>query len=337
MRDAPNLEPRPLLSPGSSPGLLLPGALPRTDPSLRPSARQLLPRLAGRFITTATAELDHVREQGPPLFGPQRSRFADGQSTQAERPHADSNQSSYWKAKNEQTSSNLTLPPFSENQQEIRCARVGIKAYGTHTTGCRASIFEGNPLLETSDSPFIDLALHIDLVLTLIAKRRMEKDVCRIAIIGEQQQPSRFAVQSTDREESTDISRQQIHDGATPLVVPNRRHHASWLVDDPIARLLAQQPFSVQPDIVDTRVSAIAQIRDPTIHGHALFDQELLYIAARTEACAGQQLLKSNGTGRADAIDTMRRRGSRFLPYPRLRRYVGLRCTRFSRLSSMFR
>jgi hypothetical protein len=112
--------------------------------------------------------------------------------------------------------------------------------------------------------------------------------MCGIAVVGQQQQSRRFAVKPSDREEATNVSRQEVDDRSTPFVVADRRDHSAGLVDDPIARLLAEQAFTVQPDVVDARIGAVAEIRDATIHGHALFDHELLDVATRTEAGTGQ-------------------------------------------------
>jgi hypothetical protein len=229
-----------------------------------------------------------VSQQGPTLLGPEWPRFTDGQSTQTKRPHSDPHQSPHGKPEDEQTSPNLTLPAFDQHQRKTRSTRVRIESHGADAPGCGRSVFEANALLKPTDGTFVDLTLHADFVLTLVAMRRMQQGVRGITIVREQQQSRCLAVQPTDRKNPTDVSWQEIDDGSPAFVVANRRHHTAGFIEDPITRFLAEQPFAVESNIVDARIGPITQTRDTAIHGHALLDDELLDVTTGPETGCGQ-------------------------------------------------
>lgn len=118
-----------------------------------------------------------------------------------------------------------------------------------------------------------------------------------ITIVGEQHETGRFEIESADGKEPTHVSGQQVEDGTTPFVVADRRHDPARFVQNPIARLFAEQSFAVQANIVDFGVGAVAENGDATVHRHALFDHEPFDLATRSKAGAGQEFLKSNQTG----------------------------------------
>jgi hypothetical protein len=229
-----------------------------------------------------------VSQQGPSLLSPEWPGFTNGQSTQTKRPHSDPDQSPHGKPEDEQTSPNLTFPPFDQHQPKARSTRVRIESHGTDAPGRGSSVFEANALLKPTDCALVDLALHADLVLTLVAMRGMQQGVRGITIVCEQQQSRCLAVQSTDRKNPADVSWQKIDDGSPAFVVANRRHYAAGFIEDPITRFLAEQPFAIQSNIVDARIGPITQNRDTAIHGHALLDHELLDLTTGPETGGGQ-------------------------------------------------
>jgi hypothetical protein len=57
----------------------------------------------------------------------------------------------------------------------------------------------------------------------------------QLAVVGEQQQPFGVVVEAADRVEIPEIRRNHLQDGAAPLRIGARGHHARRLVDQHIA------------------------------------------------------------------------------------------------------
>jgi hypothetical protein len=123
----------------------------------------------------------------------------------------------------------------------------------------------------------------------------MQQRMSSIAVIRQQEQAGRLLVESADWKETPDILRKKMDDRLTPLVITHGRDHTARLVQEPVAGLVAKQSLAIESNIIDTRICPIAHACDATVHGHSFVDHELLDIASRTEACAGEQFLKSNG------------------------------------------
>jgi hypothetical protein len=74
-------------------------------------------------------------QQVPAFIGTKRSRLAHCETAEPKRAHPDTHQSANRKSEHEQTSTNLPLASFHQNEREIRVAGIGIETNIADLTG----------------------------------------------------------------------------------------------------------------------------------------------------------------------------------------------------------
>jgi hypothetical protein len=113
-----------------------------------------------------------------------------------------------------------------------------------------------------------------------------------VAVVREQQESAGFLVESSDGIDAFDASRQEVDHRFPTRLVTHGRDNTPRFVQDPVGRPFADQSLAVDSDLVYSRIGAVAELCDAPIDRDAFVDQELLGIAAGTEASGREEFLK---------------------------------------------
>lgn len=135
------------------------------------------------------------------------------------------------------------------------------------------------------------MAIEQRLVLLLDAESRMCHPESNVAVVRQEQQAGRVAIEAADRNDPLgDID--QVEDGATTPLVARRRDVAIGLVEQDVAPPLVLQRLPIDPDILALRVDLNAQLGDDlAVDGHPALTDQVFRLAARGDAVRCQDTL----------------------------------------------
>ena len=154
----------------------------------------------------------------------------------------------------------LPIPAFGDDQPHdpLRLAVPWIEYL--RMGGQRPPSIQRDPAAQPRQRIRIRHARHMRFVRPFHAVARMGQQGGKIAVVGQDEQALRVVVKPADGVDVLGHASEQVHDGATPLRVAERRDDAARLVEQDVAAAgIGLDPAPVHPDIVRGEVRLRAQ------------------------------------------------------------------------------
>jgi hypothetical protein len=164
----------------------------------------------------------------------------------------------------------------------------------THLRGRGQPVVELDPGSKAAQHLRVRLALELRLVHLLDLVARVRQPVGELPVVRQQERPGRVDVEPPDRHHPSALARDEIDHGAPPFRVARRRHNARRLVEEDVRERLPGDLLPVERHDVVRADDGVEPARH-AVHGDSSRLDEVVGLAARRDARAGQECVQPHG------------------------------------------
>lgn len=218
------------------------------------------------------------------------------QVAQDQRAFANADQPQDIQSEGSRRFSNLALVPLAHHDAQPCALQAALEHFDPGSTRF-VSVRQGHagpPLAEIGDCR---RAVNQDAVLLVDRKPRMRQAVCKVAIVGQQQQPFTVGVEAPHGKDAH-VVWYQIDNRRTVMRVARGRNDADGLMEHQVAMRLSRRRhvdnLAVHGDHVRVGIRARSELpHDAPIDGNAPLQDQILGRAQRRHARTGQDFVQT--------------------------------------------